>query len=82
MDIRIPDMKFACIARCPVTFGTVKSFDKTKAMQIEGVIDVIEITRVKKPFGPLGGIAVIANNTWAAMQGKEALEIVWDYGDN
>ncbi|MDH3323332.1 MAG: molybdopterin-dependent oxidoreductase, partial [Flavobacteriaceae bacterium] len=82
MDIRIPDMKFATMARCPVTFGTVKSFDKTKALQIVGVIDVIEIPRVKKPFGPLGGIAVIANNTWAAMQGKEALEIEWDYGDN
>lgn len=82
MDIRIPNMKYAVIARCPVTFGTVKSFDKTKAMQIAGVVDVIEISRVKKPFGPLGGIAVIANNTWAAIQGKEALEIVWGYGDN
>ncbi|NOQ91585.1 MAG: molybdopterin-dependent oxidoreductase, partial [Flavobacteriaceae bacterium] len=82
MDIRIPNMKYAVVARCPVTFGTVKSFDKTKAMQITRVVDVIEIPRVKKPFGPLGGIAVIANNTWAAILGKEALEIVWDYGDN
>ncbi len=82
MDIQIPNMKYAVIAHCPVTFGTVKSFDKTKVMQIAGVVDVIEIPRVKKPFGPLGGIAVIADNTWAAIQGKEALEIVWDYGDN
>jgi len=82
MDIRLPNMKFAAIARCPVTFGTVKSFDKTKAMQIKGVIDVIEISRVEKPFGPLGGIAVIASNTWAAMEAKKVLEIEWNYGDN
>ncbi len=82
MDIKIPDMKYAAIARCPVTFGTAKSFDKTKALAIAGVIDVIEVARIKKPFGPLGGIAVIATNTWAAMKGKDVLEIEWDYGDN
>jgi isoquinoline 1-oxidoreductase beta subunit len=75
-------MKFVAIARCPVTFGTVKSFDKTETMKIRGVEAVIEIPRVKKPFGPLGGIAVIASNTWAAFQGKKALQIEWDYGEN
>jgi len=82
MDIKIPDMKYAAIARCPVTFGTVKNFDKTKALAVAGVIDVVEVPRIKKPFGPLGGIAVIATNTWAAMKGKDALEIEWEYGDN
>ncbi len=82
MDIKLPNMKYACIARCPVTFGTVKSFDKTKAMAVSGVLDVIEIPRIEKPFGTLGGVAVVASNTWAAMKGKEALEIVWNYGDN
>jgi len=82
MDIKLPDMKYAAMARCPVTFGTVKSFDKAKAMAIAGVTDVVEIPRVAKPFGPLGGVAVIATNTWAALKGKEALEIVWDHGDN
>lgn len=82
LDKRIPNMKFVAIARCPVTFGTVKSFDKTAAMKIRGVEAVIEIPRIEKPFGALGGIAVIATNTWAAFQGKKALEIEWNYGKN
>jgi isoquinoline 1-oxidoreductase beta subunit len=82
LDKRIPNMKFVAIQRCPVTFGTVKSFDKTEALKVKGVEDVIEIDRIKKPFGPLGGVAVIATNTWAAFEGKKALKIEWDYGDN
>jgi isoquinoline 1-oxidoreductase beta subunit len=82
LDIRLPNMKYACIARCPVTFGKVKSFEKSKALSIDGVIDIIEVPRIEKPFGALGGVAVIANNTWAALKGKEVLEINWDLGDN
>ncbi len=82
IDIRQPNMKFACIARCPVTFGTAKSFNKDEVLKINGVIDVIEFNRIERPFGPLGGIAVIAENTWAAIKGKEALNIEWDYGKN
>jgi isoquinoline 1-oxidoreductase beta subunit len=51
-------------------------------MKISGVEDVIEIPRIERPFGPLGGVAVIASNTWAAFKGKEALEIQWNYGKN
>lgn len=82
IDKRLPNMKVVAIARCPVTFGTVKSFDKTAAMKIKGVENVIEIPKIDKPFGPLGGVAVIATTTWAAFKGKEALEIQWDYGKN
>lgn len=82
IDKRLPNMKVAAIARCPVTFGTVKSYDKTAAMKIKGVENVIEIPKIDKPFGPLGGIAVIASNTWAAFKGREALEIQWNYGKN
>ncbi|PKB17701.1 xanthine dehydrogenase family protein molybdopterin-binding subunit [Flavobacterium sp. 5] len=82
IDKRLPNMKVVAIARCPVTFGTVKSFDKTAAIKIKGVEDVIEIPRIEKPFGPLGGVAVIATNTWAAFKGKAALEIQWNYGKN
>jgi len=82
LDKRLPNMKFAAIARCPVTFGTVKSFDKTETLKIAGVVDVIEIPRVERPFGALGGIAVVANNTWAAFKGRDALKIEWDFGDN
>ncbi len=82
LDKRIPNMKFVAIQRCPVTFGTVKSFDKTEALKIAGVENVIEIPRIEKPFGALGGIAVIATNTWAAFKGRDALKIEWNYGDN
>ena len=82
IDKRIDNMKFAAIQRCPVTFGKVKSFDKTEALKVKGVLDVIEIPRIEKPFGSLGGVAVIATNTWAAFKGKDALKIDWDYGSN
>ncbi len=82
LDKRIDNMKFVAIARCPVTFGAVKSFDKSAALKITGVEDVIEIPRIEKPFGSLGGVAVIATNTWAAFKGKEALKITWNYGEN
>ncbi|AOW11095.1 xanthine dehydrogenase family protein molybdopterin-binding subunit [Flavobacterium gilvum] len=82
IDKRLPNMKFVAIARCPVTFGTVKSFNKTAAMKIRGLENVIELQKIERPFGPLGGIAVIASNTWAAFKGKEALEIQWNYGKN
>ena len=82
LDKRLPNMKFAAMQRCPVAFGTVKSFDKTAALKIPGVIDVIEIPRIEKPFGTLGGIAVIASNTWAAFKGKDALKIELNFGDN
>lgn len=87
IDVRIPNMKFAAIARCPVTFGTVKSYDASRAKKIVGVEKIIQI-EPKKPglgqqfYGCLGGVAVIANNTWSTFQGKLDLEIEWDFGEN
>lgn len=81
-DKRLPNMKFVAIERCPVTFGTVKSFDGSEAEKIQGVESIFEIPRIEKPFGALGGVAVVASNTWAAFKGKEALKIEWDNGDN
>jgi len=86
MDKKIPNMKFAAIARCPVTFGSVKSINNSDAKNIKGVDKIIQIDRLVPPtgkfFGMLGGVAVIANNTWAAFQGKLNLDIKWDLGDN
>ena len=86
IDVRMPNMKFAAIARCPVTFGTVKSFDAKTAEATPGVEKVFQLDRMVPPtgefFGALGGVVVIANNTWAAFQGKESLEIEWNYGEN
>ncbi|XMO85875.1 xanthine dehydrogenase family protein molybdopterin-binding subunit [Algibacter sp. AS12] len=82
LDKRLPNMKFAAVKRCPVAFGTVKSLDKTEALKIKGVLDVVEIPLIRKPFGSLGGIAVIATNTWAAFKGRDALNVEWNNGDN
>jgi isoquinoline 1-oxidoreductase subunit beta len=82
LDKRLPNMKFAAVKRCPVAFGTVKSFDKTETLKIKGVVDVIEIPMIARPFGSLGGIAVVATNTWAAFKGRDALKVEWDYGKN
>ncbi|MBU3012913.1 molybdopterin-dependent oxidoreductase [Polaribacter vadi] len=86
IDFRIPNLKFAAIARCPVTYGTVKSFDSTDAEKVAGVEKVIKLNKMDPPigqfFGALGGVAVIANNTWSAFQGKLELDIEWNYGEN
>lgn len=86
IDVRIPNMKFAAIARPPVTFGTVKSLKTNNAKKVAGVEKIIELERFTPPlgkfFGMLGGVAVIANNTWAAFQGKLELDIKWENSKN
>jgi isoquinoline 1-oxidoreductase beta subunit len=83
-DIRLPGLKYAVIARPPVTGGTLKSFDATEAMKVSGVEKVIEVKGWPWPskFQPLGGVAVIARNTGAAIKGRDALKITWDDGAN
>ena len=82
LDVKLPGMKYAAIARCPVTFGSVRTFESSGAEAIQGVEKVIEMKRVEKPFGLLGGVAVIASNSWSALKGKEALNVEWDEGGN
>lgn len=82
IDIRLPNMKFAAIARCPVTFGTVKSYDDADALSVKGVEKVVSLEKGSGPFGVLGGVAVIASNTWAAFKGKNNLTVDWDMGAN
>ncbi len=84
MDTRVPGMVYAVVARPQVYGGKVKSFDAADAMKVPGVIRVVQIdaTPGAPLFNPLGGVAVIGRNTWAAMQGRKALKIVWDDGPN
>jgi len=83
-DTRLPGMKYAAIARPPVTGGKLVSFDATDAMKVSGVEKVIEVQGWPWPskFQPLGGVAVIARNTGAAIMGRDALKVVWDDGPN
>ncbi len=81
-DVSLPGMRFAAVARPPVVGGTVVSVDSSAALAVPGVEQVIEIPGSIPPakFAPLGGVAVIATSTWAAMKGRDALVIEWDDG--
>ena len=82
IDTRLPGMLYAVIARPPVFGGKVKSFDAADALRLPGVVKVFEIAGTPAPaeFQPLGGVVVVAKDTWAAIKGREALKIVWDDG--
>jgi isoquinoline 1-oxidoreductase beta subunit len=84
IDVVVPGMKYASIERCPVYGGKVKSFDPKGALSVAGVERVVEIPAIPMPSGfkPLGGVAVIANITWSAQQGRQQLKIEWDFGPN
>lgn len=84
IDARMENQVFAVIARPPVVGGTVKSFDAAAAKAIAGVVEVVEIPRFEGAplFQPLGGVAVCANSTWAALQGRDSLAMEWDHGAN
>jgi isoquinoline 1-oxidoreductase beta subunit len=73
LDARVPGMAFAAVARCPVAGGKARRFDASKASAVPGVLKVAEVST---------GVAVVAKNTWAALSGRDALEIDWDEGPN
>lgn len=84
MDARMDNMVYASIEHPPVLGGKVKSVDDKDALQVGGVHQTVQIDPFKSPWGfqPLGGVAVIADNTWAAFQGRKKLNISWDNGPN
>ena len=81
-DVSIPGMKYAAIARPPVVGGTVKSVDDAAALATPGVTGVHMVAGSIMPakFAPLGGVAVVADTTWAALLGRDALKIEWEGG--
>lgn len=83
-DVRVPGMLTAVIARPPVAGGKVARHDPAGALAVRGVRHVVELPAPKLPFGfqPLGGLAVVADDTWAAMRGRARLDVTWDHGPN
>lgn len=71
LDVRLPGMKFAVMARPPTLGGQVSSFDGARALVVPGVEKVVQVA---------GGVAVIASNTWAAIEGRKALSVQWKAG--
>jgi len=80
LDVRVPEMLFAVVARCPTFGGKAAKFGAAKAKAITGVRDVFEIPALGADKFTAGGIAVVADSTWTAMKGREALDITWDHG--
>lgn len=83
-DVSVPGMLYATVQRSPVVGGAVRSVDDAAARAVPGVVDVVTLPAPSFPvlFQPIGGVAVIAENTWAALQGRQALRIQWNPGPN
>jgi isoquinoline 1-oxidoreductase beta subunit len=71
IDAKVPGMLYAVVAKCPVFGGKVASFDDSKTKAVPGVKQVVQIS---------SGVAVVADNTWNAMEGRRALKVTWDEG--
>lgn len=80
LDVRVPEMLFAVIARCPTFGGKPANFDAAKAKGMPGVRDVFAIPPMGADMFTAGGVAVVADSTWQAMKAREALQITWDRG--
>jgi isoquinoline 1-oxidoreductase subunit beta len=82
IDAKVPGMLFAVVEHTPVMGGKLVSYDDSAAMKVPGVLKVIAIDGTPPPakYDTMGGVAVVAKNTWAAMKGREALKIKWDDG--
>jgi len=84
IDAKMPGMVYASIERSPVMGGKIASVDDSEARKVAGVSQTVQIDAMKPPYGfqALGGVAVIADSTWAAMQGRKKLKVDWDLGTN
>ena len=80
IDVRLPGMRFAAVAKCPVFGGRPVRVDDRAARAVPGVRDVVEIPGLENPTHLMSGVAVVADTTWAAFQGRDALEVEWDEG--
>ncbi len=80
LDLHLPGMLYATIERSPTIRGKLKSFDQKAALAVRGVKQVLELPAHPQPLNTNAGVAVIAEHTWAALKGREALTIEWDHG--
>ena len=81
IDVRLPGMLYASVLRAPAFGAKVASFDATKAKAVPGVKHVVPI-EARGAEAPWSGVGVIATSTWAAMKGRDALDVKWDGGSD
>jgi isoquinoline 1-oxidoreductase beta subunit len=81
IDVKVPDMVYASIERCPVFGAKLISFDDSEAKKVKGVQAVLKIDR---PYGKYTytGVAVVADNYWSALKARKTLKVEWDYQGN
>ncbi len=80
LDVRVPEMLFAVVARCPTFGGKPAHFDAAQAKAVPGVVDVFEIPALGADKFTAGGVVVVADSTWTAIKARRALQIAWDNG--
>ena len=80
IDVRVPGMLFAVIARCPFFGGTLQGIDDRATKSLPGVRAVFPVAPLPRRFNSAGGVAVVADSTWAAIQGRKALVLTWEKG--
>ncbi|GAB3733741.1 molybdopterin cofactor-binding domain-containing protein [Spirosoma lituiforme] len=78
IDAKVPGMVYASVERCPVFGSKLVRFDATQSLKVKGVQKAIKVERIvgKNHYE---GVAVIADNYWAALQGRKALKVTWDH---
>lgn len=83
-DVRLDNMLYASIMRPPVFGSDIDKVDDSACRQVAGVVDVIRLPAPKGApmFQALGGVAVIATNTWSALEGRKALKVSWTTSPN
>jgi isoquinoline 1-oxidoreductase beta subunit len=81
LDAKPKGMLVATIVKSPVFGGKLKSYDAQSALRIPGVVEVVEIEPAANPVLRIAGVAVVANSTWAAIKGKNALQVEWEDGE-
>lgn len=79
IDVEVPDMLHASLERSPTVGGKLESYDREAALAVPGVRDVIELEG--NGVHTNAALAVVADNTWAAMQGRTKLAATWDAGE-
>lgn len=81
IDVEVPGMVYASVERCPVFGAALKGFDKKMALKVSGVEQVVEVVREYGTYKSTG-VAVVARNYWAALKGRKALKVEWDFKGN
>jgi CO/xanthine dehydrogenase Mo-binding subunit len=82
IDVRLPGMLFASIERAPSIDGRLVRFDAGKSLKVPGVRYVHEVQPVGEPVNDISGVAVVADNSWSAFEGRRVLDVTWDAGSH